>query len=76
MVGTLLFVINQLDVVMSGDATPRTWVKAASTYVVPFCVANYGVLTATRHRPTDRATPSPEPRPRLRSLGAMTSSTG
>ncbi len=56
-VGTLLFVINQLDVVMSGDATPRTWVKAASTYVVPFCVANYGVLTATRHRPSDAATP-------------------
>lgn len=47
-VGTVLFVINQLDVVMAGDATTRTWVKAGTTYVVPFLVANYGVLTASR----------------------------
>lgn len=50
-VGSILFVINQLDTVMSGEATSRTWVKAAITYVVPFCVANYGVLTATRRTP-------------------------
>lgn len=49
-VGTVLFAINQLDVVLSGHATTGTWVKAATTYLVPFCVANYGVLTAT-HRP-------------------------
>ncbi len=49
LVGTVLFIINQFDVVMAGDATARTWVKIATTYVVPFCVANYGVLTATRH---------------------------
>lgn len=49
-VGTVLFAINQLDVVMSGTATAGTWIKAATTYLVPFCVANYGVLTAT-HRP-------------------------
>jgi hypothetical protein len=51
-VGTILFLINQLDVVMAGDATTRTWIKAATTYVVPFLVANYGVLTATRRRDT------------------------
>ena len=49
-VGTILFLINQLDVVMAGEATTRTWVKAATTYAVPFVVANYGVLTGT-HRP-------------------------
>jgi len=49
-VGTVLFAINQLDVVLSGKATTGTWIKAATTYLVPFCVANYGVLTAT-HRP-------------------------
>lgn len=47
-VGTILFLINQVDVVMSGDATLTTWVKVASTYVVPFCVANLGVVGATR----------------------------
>jgi hypothetical protein len=47
-VGTILFCINQLDVVMAGNATTTTWVKSATTFIVPFCVANYGVLTATR----------------------------
>lgn len=50
-VGTILFAINQLDVVVGGEATAATWVKVALTYVVPFCVANYGILVATR-RPT------------------------
>jgi len=49
-VGTVLFCINQLDVVLSGDATTATYIKSATTYLVPFCVANYGVLTATRRR--------------------------
>jgi hypothetical protein len=47
-VGTILFSINQLDVVMGGNATTGTWVKSISTYLVPFLVANYGLLTATR----------------------------
>ncbi len=47
-VGTVLFAINQLDVVVTGRATPATWVKAAVTYLVPFTVANLGILTATR----------------------------
>jgi hypothetical protein len=49
-VGTVLFAINQLDVVLRGDATAIVWVKSAVTYVVPFCVANAGVLTATGRR--------------------------
>lgn len=47
-VGTLLFAINQLDVVLRGDATVAVWVKAAVTYVVPFAVSNAGVLVGSR----------------------------
>jgi len=47
-VGTVLFGINQLDVVLRGDATTSVWVKSAVTYLVPFCVANAGVLVASR----------------------------
>ena len=47
-VGTLLFAINQLDVVISGRVTLGVWLKVALTYLVPFAVSNYGVLVATR----------------------------
>lgn len=49
-VGTMLFAINQLDVVLAGDADLVVALKIALTYVVPFCVANVGMLTATRRR--------------------------
>ncbi len=54
-VGTALFAINQLDVVLRGDATAVVWMKAAVTYAVPFCVSNAGVLVASRseHREDD-----------------------
>ena len=48
-VGTLLFCINQLDVVLAGDATRATWLKSALTYAVPFAVSNVGILIAS-HR--------------------------
>ena len=48
LVGTVLFCINQLDVVLRGDATAVVWVKSAVTYLVPFCVSNAGVLVASR----------------------------
>lgn len=47
-VGTVLFTINQLDVVLAGKATPMVWLKTGLTYFVPFCVSNWGVLVATR----------------------------
>ncbi|MEA3215148.1 MAG: hypothetical protein QOJ19_1304 [Acidimicrobiia bacterium] len=50
LVGTVLFTINQLDVVLSGKATAVTWVKSGITYFVPFIVSNLGVLTATKRR--------------------------
>lgn len=49
-VGTILFVINQLDVVLTGKATAGLWIKVALTYLVPFCVSNWGILVATRRR--------------------------
>jgi hypothetical protein len=49
-VGTVLFAINQLDVVVNGDATTLVWLKSAVTYLVPFCVSNAGVLVASRRR--------------------------
>ena len=51
-VGTVLFVINQLDSVIAGRATAATWAKVVLTYLVPFCVANYGLLIGQRR---DRA---------------------
>lgn len=47
-VGTILFAINQLDVVLRGDAGPIVWVKVVVTYLVPFAVCNLGILAATR----------------------------
>ena len=51
MVGTILFAINQLDVVLRGAATPVLWLKVGLTYLVPFCVSNLGVLIASRRVP-------------------------
>jgi len=47
-VGTILFFINQADVVFGGRATAATWVKIGLSYLVPFFVANYGVVVASR----------------------------
>lgn len=49
-VGSILFAINHLDEVIAGRATAVTWIKGAVTCLVPFCVANLGVLVAS-HRP-------------------------
>lgn len=49
-VGTVLFAINQLDVVMGGDASMLTWIKVVSTYLVPFVVSNLGIVFATQER--------------------------
>lgn len=47
-VGTVLFAINQLNVVLDGKADTLVWVKVAVTYLVPFAVSNLGILIATR----------------------------
>ena len=43
-VGTILTLINQLDVMLKGDATALTWVKTGLNYCVPFIVSNLGLL--------------------------------
>ena len=48
LIGTVLFCINQLDVVLRGEATAVVWIKSAVTYVVPFAVSNAGVLIGSR----------------------------
>jgi len=53
-VGTILFGINQLDVVLRGRATAFVWFKVALTYLVPFCVSNLGMLVATKRGGGDR----------------------
>ena len=55
-VGTVLFCVNQLGVVIRGDATALVWVKMAITYLVPFANSNSGILIASR-RPGDRTDP-------------------
>ena len=49
-VGTILFAINQLDVVVRGRATTLVWLKVALTYLVPFFTSNLGILVATSRR--------------------------
>lgn len=51
-VGTILFMINHLDTVVTGMATIDTWVKTGVTYLVPFAVSNIGLLVGSRRPPT------------------------
>jgi hypothetical protein len=47
-VGTILTLINQADVIAGGDATTVTWIKAGANYLVPFIVSNLGLLAGKR----------------------------
>ena len=53
--GLLLTAINQLDVIVDGDATPLTAVKVALNFVVPFVVSNVGLLSG--RSPIDTTSP-------------------
>ena len=48
LVGTILFLINQADVVFGGLATGTTWTKIGLSYLIPFFVSNYGIVVASR----------------------------
>jgi len=60
-VGTILCAINQLDVLLAGRATGVTWLRIALTYLVPFLVANYGILAASRSTRPDGIVSSGRP---------------
>jgi hypothetical protein len=47
-VGTVLTLINQLDVILKGQADALTWVKCGLNYCVPFVVSNLGLLAGKR----------------------------
>jgi hypothetical protein len=53
LVGTVLFFINQADVVGGGQATAATWAKIGLSYLVPFFVSNYGIVIGSQ-RPASR----------------------
>jgi len=50
-VGTVLFAINQADVVLRGHLTPLVAGKIGLTYLVPYCVSTYSALGVNRLRP-------------------------
>jgi hypothetical protein len=47
-VGTVLTLINQLDIILKGNANVLTWVKCGLNYCVPFVVSNLGLLAGKR----------------------------
>lgn len=59
-VGSVLFLLNHLYSVIGGHADGATWVETAVSFIVPFCVANLGVLIASR-RPASPRHPSRGP---------------
>ncbi len=54
-VGTILFGINQADVVLTGHLTALVAFKCALTYVVPFSVSTYSALQINRLRDDDNS---------------------
>jgi hypothetical protein len=49
-VGTVLFVINQADIVLRGDLSTGVALKIGLTYLVPFSVSTYSALQINRLR--------------------------
>ena len=47
-VGIALFLINQLDVVLSGGLTGLVAAKIALTFLVPYTVSTYSALQVSR----------------------------
>ncbi len=47
-VGAVLTVINQIDVIAGGHATIGTWIKTGLNFCVPFVVSNLGLVAGKR----------------------------
>lgn len=62
-VGTVLSAVNQGDVLLAGTGGTGTWVRIAINFLVPFCVASVGFLTACRVE-ADPSDPEGMKRPR------------
>jgi hypothetical protein len=50
-VGVVLTLINQADVIVGGDASASTWIKVGLNFCVPFVVSNLGLLAGKRAEP-------------------------
>lgn len=51
-VGTLLSLINQGDIILAGQANVLTWVRVLANYVIPWAVSSVGFLSARAGRAT------------------------
>lgn len=47
-VGTVLTMLNQGDLLLTGQWNDTMFWKIPLTYCVPFCVASYGALSTSR----------------------------
>jgi hypothetical protein len=47
-VGTILTIINQGDVLLAGEITPLVMAKILLTYLVPYSVSTFSALSANR----------------------------
>jgi hypothetical protein len=54
-VGTLLSLVNQGQIIFGGDATTVTWVRVAVNFAVPYTVASLGYLAPLRRRAAENA---------------------
>jgi hypothetical protein len=60
-VGAILTLINQADVIVGGDAKTLTWIKVGLNFCVPFVVSNLGLLAGKRAEAEREADGPPEP---------------
>ncbi len=59
-VGTLLTVVNQGEVLLHAEQTAGTWVRVGFNYAIPYVVASVGYLAPLRREPS-AATPDEGP---------------
>lgn len=53
-VGTLLTAINLGGTLLGGLATPATWARVVSNFLIPFVISTLGFLSATRNQVLER----------------------
>ncbi len=54
-VGSLIIIVNQIDLIIAGNLTPLTLLKMAITPIVPFCVSLYGAYLAYHNALTSQS---------------------
>ena len=54
-IGSVFVAMNQLNVILAGNADTITWLKAAMTYLTPLLVSTSGSLSAARAKPNQAA---------------------